>query len=119
GTGASSIGKPPSPLAAYLPDEGFRIKDDGGDYSLRFRLQSAYKFEPTWTNDEAQLRSAIAFLRPILSGSVYKPWITFWTSIDLAGNPIYMLDSYFDVVPVQEFGVRAGQQYSPYDRQEQ
>jgi hypothetical protein len=102
-----------------VPDEGFRIKDESGNYMLRIGFQGAYKFEPTWTNGEAQDRNALAFLRPILRGSLFKPWITFWTSMELAGNPPFLLDSYFDVVPVEEFGVRAGQQYSLISRQEQ
>jgi hypothetical protein len=109
----------PSPLAAYVPGEGFRIKDDSGDYTLRIGLQSAYKFEPTWNNGVSQERQAIAFLRPILRGNLFKPWITFWTSLEMSGNPIYVLDSYFDVVPVEQFGTRIGQQYSLIDRQEQ
>jgi hypothetical protein len=111
--------KKPSPMAGWVDGEGFRMKSENGDYVLRIAMQAAFKFEPNWTNGESQVRSAIAFLRPIFRGNVFKPWITYWVSIDLAGNPIYTLDAYFDVVPTEAFGVRAGQQYSNYDRQEQ
>ncbi len=106
-------------LAAFIPDEGFRLRDESGDYVLRVGLQAAYKFEPTWTDGEGQMRSTLAFMRPILRGNLFKPWITFWTSMELAGNPPYLLDAYFDVVPWTAFGLRAGQQYSPWSRQEQ
>jgi hypothetical protein len=108
-----------SPLAGFVSGEGFRLKDASGDYMLRVGLQAAYAFDPTWTGGEGQERSGIPFMRPILRGNIFKPWITFWTSMELAGNPPYLLDAYFDVVPVEAFGLRAGQQYSPYDRQEQ
>jgi hypothetical protein len=106
-------------LAGYVEGEGFRIKDESGDYMLRFGFQGAYKFEPSWTNGQSNLRDSLVVLRPILRGNLYKPWITFWTSMELAGNPPYLLDSYFDVTPIPEFGMRAGQQYSLISRQEQ
>ncbi|MBS2028574.1 MAG: hypothetical protein JST54_11775 [Deltaproteobacteria bacterium] len=111
--------QPPTPLAGWVTGEGFRLKSESGDYMLRVGLQAAYRFQPTWENGESAERSSIPFMRPILRGNLYKPWITFWTSMELGGNPPYLLDAYFDVVPISEFGLRAGQQYTPYGRQEQ
>ncbi len=57
-------------------------------------------------------------LRPILSGNFFKEWIHFWTSFEFASNPPYLLDSYVEIQPIKEFGLRIGQQFTPFDRHE-
>ncbi len=111
--------KEKSPMAGFVEGEGFRLQDEEGNNVLRLALQAAYKFEPTWTNGVEQTRAAMAFMRPVLRGNLYRPWLKYWTSVELAGNPPYLLDAYFDVVPIDEFGARFGQQYSLFSRQEQ
>jgi hypothetical protein len=106
-------------ISGYDPDAGFVVRSADDQYRLRVGLQAAYKVEPLWVNGKNQNRASFAFLRPILAGNIYRSWIRFWTSMDLASNPPYVLDSYAEVQPVDAFGVRAGQFWSPISRHEQ
>ena len=100
------------------PGEGFLVKTPDDNYKLRIRLQAAYRFEPKFLNGQSQDRTAILSARPALAGSLVRPWITFLTSVELSGNPPYLYDSWLDVRPVSEFGVRVGQQETPFSRHE-
>jgi hypothetical protein len=117
-----ALAKAPEPQtgpSGWIPDQGFVLRSDDGNYKLRIGLQSAYKFEPRNQAGDFQNRPAFFVLRPIFAGSFWKPWIRFWTSLELASNPPFLLDSYVEINPVDEFGVRVGQQYTLISRHEQ
>jgi hypothetical protein len=105
--------------SGWKAGEGFILRSSDDAYRLRIGLQSAFKFEPLYQDGQAQDRRAFFVLRPIFAGSLYKPWIRFWTSLELVGNPPFLLDAYVELQPVQEFGVRVGQQYTLISRHEQ
>jgi hypothetical protein len=111
---------PPEPGASgWIAGEGFILKSSDNNYKLRVGLQSAYKVEPTYQDGDFQDRRAFFVLRPIFAGTFFKDWIRFWTSLELASNPPYLLDSYVEINPVTEFGIRIGQQYTLISRHEQ
>ncbi|XXF79979.1 hypothetical protein P2318_09575 [Myxococcaceae bacterium GXIMD 01537] len=99
--------------------KGFRIVSEDGNYALGVGIQAAYKLEPVWVDGEGQARTAFPFLRPRIYGNVFRPWVTFWTSLELAA-PVapYLLDSFVDILPIPEAGVRVGQFYTPLSRHE-
>ena len=119
---------PAAPEAAKAPEEnapagwvkgtGFVIQSPDTAFRLRIGLQAAYKFEPVYQNGNWPDRNTFYVLRPILSGNFFKPWIHFWTSMEWISNPPYMLDSYIEIQPWTEFGLRIGQQFTPFDRHE-
>jgi hypothetical protein len=51
-------------------------------------------------------------------GNLYRKWLKFWLSSEWNSNPPFLLDFYFDVQPIDEFGIRFGQQYTPFSRHE-
>jgi len=106
------------PPAGYVPGTGFVIQSDDAAYRLRVGLQAAYKFEPVYQDGDFQDRNTFFVLRPIMSGNFLREWIHFWTSFEFAANPPYLLDSYIEIFPWKEFGLRIGQQFTPYDRHE-
>lgn len=105
-------------LGAYDPGKGFVLRSPDDSYLLRVGLQAAYRVEPTYLDGKSQDRTAILSARPSVGGSFVRPWITFLTTAELADNPPYLLYSYIDVRPVQELGVRFGQQDTPFSRHE-
>jgi hypothetical protein len=111
--------EPPIGPSGWKAGEGFLIRSGDDNYKLRIGLQGAYKFEPLYQDGHPQDRRAFFVLRPIIAGSFYKPWIRFWTSLELASNPPYLLDSYVELQPIDEFGARIGQQYTLISRHEQ
>ena len=114
GASGTMLGK-----AGWFPKSGgFIIASPEEDYKLRIGFQSATKLELINRDDEFQDRRTFFVLRPILAGNIYKPWIQFWTTLELARNPIFLLDSYVDIKPWDEFGLRLGQQYTPLSRHE-
>jgi hypothetical protein len=115
---ASEAPTQPTAVAGYFPDEGFALKSTDGQFKLRIGLQAAYRFEPRWRNGEELDRPSFFVLRPLLEGHLYRPWIRFWTSFEFASNPPFLLDSFLELQPIDEFGVRFGQQYTPYSRHE-
>lgn len=110
--------KKPSLTGGYDEKNGFHIQSEDGNYLLGIGLQAGYKLEPVFLDGKAESRTAFSFLRPILRGNIYRPWIRFWTSLELADPPIYLLDSLVEIQPIDEVGVRAGQQYTPLSRHE-
>src|SRR5206468_4250515 len=81
------------PPAGWIPGTGFVMQSEDAAYRLRVGMQAAYKFEPVFQNGEWTDRNTFFVLRPILSGNFLKEWIHFWTSMELASNPPYLLDS--------------------------
>ncbi len=84
---------------------------------MRIGLQSALRGQ-VWIDGKAQVVSPFMTLRPILEGNIYRKWIRYWTSLELASNPVYLLDSYVEIQPVDAIGVRLGQQWTPFSRHE-
>ncbi|RYZ36370.1 MAG: hypothetical protein EOO71_32085 [Myxococcaceae bacterium] len=109
----------PSKVETPREGKGFAVASDDGNYRLGAGLQAAYKLEPVWEDGEAKSRTAFPFLRPRIEGNVYRPWIRFWTSLELA-SPLapFLLDSYVDVQPWKTAGLRLGQHYTPLSRHE-
>lgn len=105
-------------VGGYDPGHGFVFGAPGGDDTLRVGLQAAYRVEPTFLDGKSQDRTAILSARPSVGGSFVRPWITFLTTAELADNPPYLLYSYLDVKPISAFGVRVGQQDTPFSRHE-
>ncbi len=108
----------PNPPAGYVPGTGFVMQTEDLAYRLRVGLQAGYKFEPVYQDGSFQNRNTFFVLRPILSGNFFREWIHFWTSFEFASNPPYLLDSFVEIQPLKEFGLRIGQQFTPYDRHE-
>ena len=104
--------------AGYDPGAGFILRSPNDNYRLRIGLQGAYRFEPRYLNGVAQDRDSIFSARPSLGGNVVRPWITFLTTTELAANPPYLLFAYLDIRPIHAFGIRAGQQDTPFSRHE-
>jgi hypothetical protein len=117
--GVTAKAEPKPGPSGWTPGEGFILRSDDGNYKLRIGLQAAYKVEPTYQDGDFRDRRAFFVLRPIFAGSLFKPWIRFWTSLELNSNPPFLLDSYVELNPVTEFGVRVGQQYTLISRHEQ
>jgi hypothetical protein len=115
----ASIAKAQPGASGWIGGEGFILKSDDDLYRLRIGMQTAYKVEPTYQAGDFQDRRAFFVLRPIFAGNIYKTWIRFWTSLELNSNPPYLLDSYVEVQPMPELGVRVGQQYTLISRHEQ
>jgi hypothetical protein len=105
-------------LGGHDPGRGFVVKTPDDAYQLRVGLQAAYRFEPTYLDGESQDRIAILSVRPAIAGTAVRPWITFFTSAELANDPPYLLFSWIDLRPVNELAVRIGQQNTPFSRHE-
>jgi hypothetical protein len=105
-------------LGGYQPGQGFALRSADGDDELRVGLQAAYRIEPKFLDGKSQDRTAILSARPSLGGAAVRPWITFLTTAELADNPPYLLYAYLDARPIPEFGVRFGQQDTPFSRHE-
>jgi len=104
--------------AGWIPGSGFVLQSEDAAFKLRIGLQAAYKFEPVYQAGSWQERNTFFVLRPSISGNFFKEWIHFWTSFEFAANPPYLLDSYVEIFPYKEFGLRIGQQFTPFDRHE-
>jgi len=116
GPPASAEPQPQNGVAGWYP--GFAIKSLDDKFKLRIGLQAAYRFEPYWVDGDSQNRKTFFVLRPLLEGHIFEDWIRFWTSFEFAANPPFLLDSYVEIQPKPFFGVRVGQQFTPYSRHE-
>lgn len=107
----------PKPEGGFFPKDGFTLRSSDEAWRARIRLQSFIRASAR-INGKAQLANPFMTLRPILEGQLYKKWIRYWTSLELAANPVYLLDSYVEIQPVDAIGVRIGQQWTPFSRHE-
>ena len=103
-------------VGGYAPDQGFFLASPDGSYKLRIGFIGGYKVEPDYSGGSFQDRTEFFVLRPFIEGYVFRPWITFNTTLELVGNPPYLLDSYVDLRPIPELGLRAGLQATPFSR---
>ena len=136
-----SIEKPGAPSAPALPSEspappgtpdpaaqggyfggsggGFVLRTENKSYRLRIGLQSALRGQVRFREGEdPRVANPFMTLRPLIEGNIFKKWIRFWTSLELASNPTYLLDSYVEIQPLDLLGFRLGQQWTPFSRHE-
>jgi hypothetical protein len=107
------------PEGGFFPKDGFTLRTSDERWRLRLRLQSFIRASVQFRGGEkAQLASPFMTLRPIIEGQLYKKWIRYWTSLELAANPVYLLDSYVEIQPHDAIGLRIGQQWTPFSRHE-
>ncbi len=117
---------PPAPPPEKMPVAGYvlgrhRVRDPvrtTPPIACASGCRPATSSSRVYQDGDYQNRNTFFVLRPILSGNFFKEWIHFWTSIELASNPPFLLDSYVEIQPLKEFGLRIGQQFTPYDRHE-
>jgi hypothetical protein len=104
--------------AGWDPEGGFILASPDRNYLLRVGFQAGIKAELLVADGDSQNRSGFFVLRPTLSGNIAKPWIRYWFSMELAANPPFILDAYAEIQPWDTFGLRVGQQYTPFSRHE-
>ena len=113
---AESVAAAAPAVSGYEPDQGFFLASPDGNYKLRIGFIGGYKIEPGYNGGSFQDRSEFFVLRPFMEGYVFRPWITFNTTLELAGNPPYVLTTYVELRPIRALGVRAGLQTTPFSR---
>jgi hypothetical protein len=110
----------PSPIAAWVKGEGFRIQSADGNWKLRVGLQLAFDYEPRWADSIGWNWSnfLLPYVRPRINGTLLRPWIEYWCSLEFRQFPPFLLDCMFDIRPWKFFGIRAGQYWTPLSRHE-
>jgi hypothetical protein len=112
--------EPPSPPAAWLKGEGFRIQSADGNWKLRVGLQVAFQWEPRFPEGGPNNWSnfPLPYVRPRINGTLLRPWIEYWCSLEFRQFPPFLLDCYMDFRPWKFFGLRAGQFWTLLSRHE-
>src|SRR5262245_43861952 len=81
---AAAVDEAAESLIGWTPDEGFRMRSKDGNYKLRLSLQVGMKVEPAWTEGDHVMNGTFAFLRPILRGNLFRPWLLYRLSLETA-----------------------------------
>lgn len=117
-TTAARADEPPpgAVMDDYRFDDGFALVAPDGRYRLRIGLDAGFKISPTYRDGGFQDREAFFVLRPFMEGNLFRRWIRFRLSLELAANPPYLLDAYVDIRPIHALEVRGGQQSTPFSR---
>jgi hypothetical protein len=119
GANANEPDASPAPIAAWVPDEGFRIQSPDGNWRLRVGLQVAAYYQPFFENGTKDWNNfGFAYVRPRVNGFLLRPWLEYWCSIELRNFPPFLLDCFVDAHPWAFFGVRGGQFRTPLSRHE-
>lgn len=105
-------------VAGYSPEDHFFLRSLDGNYRLSLDLLAGFKFEPVLLDGKMQNRTEFSVLRPGLGGHVYRPWLRYRLALELAHDPIYLLDAWFELAPWDALRVRLGQQKTPISRHE-
>jgi hypothetical protein len=105
-------------VARWSREEGFRIESADGNYRLRFGLITGLKIEPAWNAGERTVNGVLAFLQPKLSGTFYRPWLSYAIAMELAQGDAYLRDAYIAFQPLEEFGACFGKQGTLISRHE-
>ena len=104
---------PAPPLATFTPSEGFRVRSADGDYMLGIGLGLGIKYEPVWTDGDAQKNGNLAFVRPAMSGHFFKPWLGYAVATELAADVPFLLEANIDASPWDALGLCVGQADDP------
>ena len=108
-----------SPIAAWVKGEGFRIQSPDGNWKLRVGLQMAFNYEPRFVDSGNNWSNFFfEYVRPRINGTLLRPWIEYWCSLEFRQFPPFLLDCLLDVRPWKFFGLRAGQYWTPLSRHE-
>ncbi len=86
-------------LFGYTKDEGFRLRSEDGNYRLQIAMRAGLELEPAWTEGDGRVNEALAFLRPVLRGNLFREWLGFTFSMELAANDPFVLDAFVDIAP--------------------
>ena len=117
GEPAAPVAPPaPSAEADISPTEGSSWRRRTGSYGAADRVCGRLQNEPEYNGSSFQDRTEFFVLRPFIAGYVFRPWIRFNTTLELVGNPPYLLNSYIDLRPTPVLGLRAGLQSTPFSR---
>jgi hypothetical protein len=106
-----------SPLAAWVKGDGFRIESHDGNWRLRVALQVAPVYQPLFFpsgNDWSNF--GFTYVRPRIDGSLLRPWLQYWCSLELRDFPPFLLDCWIEAKPWSFFGLRGGQFSTPLSR---
>jgi hypothetical protein len=115
GTATKALAVP----TGFVHGQGFRIGSEDGNYRLRIGVQAIFKLEPTWISGEGRQASVpIGIMRPRIDGFIYRPWIRYWISAEFNQLPPFLLDAFVELQPYEMFGLRLGQQLTPFSRHE-
>ena len=112
--------KPAAPLGTWQKGEGFRLKSADGNWKLRVGLQAAFQYEPRFPEGGPNNWSnfPLPYVRPSISGTLLRPWIEYWCSLEFRQFPPFLLDCYMDIRPWKSLGSRAGQFWTLLSRHE-
>ena len=111
---------PAAPPATWIKGEGFRIQSADGNWKLRVGLQVAFQWEPRFPEGGPNNWSnfPLPYVRPRINGTLLRPWIEYWCSLEFRQFPPFLLDCYMDIRPWKFFGLRAGQFWTLLSRHE-
>ena len=110
---------PPSPVAAWIKGEGFRIQSPDGNWRLRIGIQFAAFYQPVFRDTGNNWSNfGLSYVRPHISGNLVRPWFEYWCSFEFNRFPPFLLDCMVDVRPWKFFGLRAGQFWTALSRHE-
>ena len=111
---------PSAPSATWIKGEGFRIQSADGNWKLRVGLQVAFQWEPRFPEGGPNNWSnfPLPYVRPRINGTLLRPWIEYWCSLEFRQFPPFLLDCYMDIRPWKFFGLRAGQFWTLLSRHE-
>lgn len=108
----------PRPQAGFYPDQGFVLRTEDERYKLKIGFQAAIRGQVIFGEGKPKVSGPFLTLRPNMGGNIYKKWIRYYASLELAANPVYLLDTYVEIQPCDAFGVDVGQQSTPFSRHE-
>jgi len=112
-------GPPPTAGSVAVPaPPWFYVRSDDLQSQMRLGAEMLLRAQLDVIGDAPSAATPVTTLRPVVAGYVYKKWIRFATSMELAANPPYLLSAYVELQPTESFGLRLGQQGTPYSRHE-
>jgi hypothetical protein len=85
---------------------------------MGFGLIAGLRFEPIWREGERELSGVLAFVQPKIEGHLYRRWLTYTLTMELARGDAYLRDANVGVAPWEELGARFGKQGTPLSRHE-
>ena len=82
-------------------------------------LQTAFSYQPIFRDGANNWSNFVLnYVRPRINGTLLRPWLQYWCSLEFNRFPPFLLDCYVEPKPWSFFGLRAGQFWTPLSRHE-
>ena len=103
-----------APIFYASIDRGVGVTTENRNFSLEVHFFTQIRLEEDIVKSATTPEFRIVMARPVLRGTLFRPWIQYFVQPELGGAATTLLDAEVTIQPWAEFGVKVGQFLTPF-----